>query len=198
MNQEDLLMLKDLIAKNRSVRGYDPALPLPSALLKEWLDTVRLAGSAGNLQPLKYRMITSPDEVQKTNGLTRWAKLLKDIQLPHPGKEPSAYILICVDQTICKNTSAADIDIGIAAQTLLLCATECGYGGCMLGNFDKAQLSRSLVLDECYYPALLIALGKPDETIILTDTDSEHGTKYYRDESDRHFVPKRRLEDILI
>ena len=45
---------------------------------------------------------------------------------------------------------------------------------------------------------LVIALGKPAETIILTEVGEDGNTAYYRDENDVHYVPKRKLEDIII
>ena len=45
---------------------------------------------------------------------------------------------------------------------------------------------------------LVVALGKPDEKIVLTEADRDGDTNYYRDENDVHYVPKRKLEDIVI
>jgi hypothetical protein len=44
---------------------------------------------------------------------------------------------------------------------------------------------------------LIVAFGKLDEEIILTDV-VDGKTGYYRDENDRHYVPKRAVEDIII
>ena len=40
--------------------------------------------------------------------------------------------------------------------------------------------------------------GKPDEKIVLTEVSSGESIKYYRDDQDVHYVPKRKLEDIVI
>ena len=45
---------------------------------------------------------------------------------------------------------------------------------------------------------LVVALGKPAETIILTDVGENGQTAYYRDENDVHYVPKRSLGELLI
>ena len=150
------------------------------------------------LQPLKYRLVCSEAEVAKLNGITRWGKMLKDIELPHKGKFPTAYIVICVDTDIAKVPENANTDIGIAAQTILLAAVEQGLGGCMIGNYEKAQAAESLELPDRYVPQLIVAIGKPDETVVLTDTGEDGSVKYYRDANDVHYVPKRRLEDILL
>ena len=49
-----------------------------------------------------------------------------------------------------------------------------------------------------FIPVLLIALGKPDEQIVLTEVGEDGVTDYYRDENDIHYVPKRSLQDILL
>ena len=44
----------------------------------------------------------------------------------------------------------------------------------------------------------IIALGKPAEEIVIKEIENGESTKYYRDENDIHYVPKRKLKDILI
>ena len=44
----------------------------------------------------------------------------------------------------------------------------------------------------------LMTIGKPDETIVLTDVGPNGETNYYRDENDVHYVPKRSLDDLII
>jgi hypothetical protein len=80
---------------------------------------------------------------------------------------------------------------------MLLAAVETGLGGCMIGNFNAGSLHDVLKLDDNIKPLLIVAFGKPDEEIILTDV-VDGKTGYYRDENDRHYVPKRAVEDIII
>jgi nitroreductase len=111
---------------------------------------------------------------------------------------PTAYIVICVDTQISKAPDNANTDIGIAAQSMLLAAVEQGLGGCMIGNYEKAQASEALALPERYVPQLIVAIGKPAETVVLTDPAEDGSVKYYRDANDVHYVPKRKLEDIIL
>jgi hypothetical protein len=117
--------------------------------------------------------------------------------LPHPGKEPTAFIVICQDTDIDPNLSRYQRDVGIVAQTMLLAAVETGLGGCMIGNFSAESVHNVLKLDEHIKPLLIVAIGKPDEEVILTDV-VDGKTGYYRDEDDRHYVPKRAVEDMII
>ena len=84
------------------------------------------------------------------------------------------------------------------AQTMLLAATEMGLGGCMIGNYDAGQVREALEMPEHLMPVLIVAIGKPDETIVLTDVKEDGDINYYRDENDVHYVPKRSLEDLII
>lgn len=68
----------------------------------------------------------------------------------------------------------------------------------MIGNFYKQKLSEVLELEEHYYPHLVIALGKPDEKIVLYDIEKGESTRYSRDEKDVHYVPKRKTKDLII
>jgi nitroreductase len=191
-------MISELVVKNRSYRGYDESYKVTEDVLKDFVDTARLTGSAANLQPLKYKLVADAENVAKLNGITRWGKMLKDIELPHKGMFPTAYIVVCVDTNIVKNADSANIDIGIVAQTMLLSAVEKGLGGCMIGNYEKAKATEALGLPEHLVPQLIIAIGKPAEEIKLVDVDETGSTKYYRDENDVHYVPKRKLEDVII
>ena len=99
---------------------------------------------------------------------------------------------------ISANTTRFQRDVGIAAQTILLAAVEKGLGGCMIGSFRKPELKSLLGLSEGIEPNLVVALGKPAEKVILTEVGADGSTAYYRDENDVHYVPKRRLEDIIL
>jgi nitroreductase len=89
-------------------------------------------------------------------------------------------------------------DVGIAAQTLLLAATSEGLGGCMFGNIRKTQLAELLEIPEHLDIALVVALGKPVEKIVLDEVPPEGSLKYYREPDGTHHVPKRRLDEILL
>ena len=97
--------------------------------------------------------------------------------------------------------ATTSVDEGIAAQTILLAATQAGYGGCMLHAFNKAKVSEALGLEAVgVAPLMVIALGRPAEEVRLEPLDaSPNGsTNYWRDEASVHHVPKRSLEDVLV
>ena len=68
----------------------------------------------------------------------------------------------------------------------------------MIGNFTPNDVKTTLKLADNHVPMVIIALGKPAEKIVIKEINPGESTDYYRDENDIHYVPKRRLEDILI
>ena len=189
-------MLKDLVKSCRSYRRFYEDISIPQEELTDMVDTVRLTGCTANCQPLKYRIIRTPEECAAIFPCLLWAGALKDWDGPEKGERPSAYIVILCDLTVAKNKQW---DEGIAAQTLMLSAAEKGYGGCMIGSFNRSELAQALDLDpQTYSLDLVLALGKPAETVVLAPLNADGSTTYYRDKDQVHYVPKRCLEDILI
>ncbi len=190
-------MLKDLLQSTRSYRSFAPGVTIPQELLKKWVDATRLAPSGINLQVLKYRIVTDRDECTALLGYTKWAGKLKDLKLPPPAHEPTAYIVICTDESVSANAARFQKDVGICAEIIMLSATEDGFGGCMIGSFAPAEVKTLLCLPESLEVQLVLALGKPDEVVELTDLPADGDTSYYRTNG-IHYVPKRSLEEILI
>jgi nitroreductase len=59
------------------------------------------------------------------------------------------------------------VDHGIAAQSIMLGATEQGLGGCMIGSIDGPKLRAALEIPECCEILLVLSLGRPAETVVL-------------------------------
>ncbi len=192
------MSIRELTEKNRSYRGFDRSRRITRTELAELADCARLTPSAANKQALRYYLAWESAEVAAIQKLTRWAAALPERHLPDPGKEAAAFIVILQETEWVQEAAPCQRDVGIAAQTILLAAVEKGLGGLMIGNFDRAGLQETLGLPAHLSPQLVIALGKPAETVVLTDVGPDGSTKYYRDEQDVHYVPKRRLEDVIL
>jgi nitroreductase len=91
-----------------------------------------------------------------------------------------------------------DTDTGIAAQTMRLGAAEKGLGGCMVSAVRREELADALELPAYFEIVLVLALGKPAETVVIEDLGEEKDIKYYRDAQDVHHVPKRSLEELIV
>lgn len=68
----------------------------------------------------------------------------------------------------------------------------------MIGSFGAGSLKTELNLPDNLAPLLVVAVGEPAETVELVEIGQGESTNYYRDEKDVHYVPKRRLEDIVV
>ncbi len=190
-------MLKDLLKQCRSYRSFDENVKPTDAQLADWIDHTRYCPSSVNLQVLKFCPITDSDTCAAVLAQTRWAGKLKDIKLPPLGHAPTAYIVICSDGTVTPVADSFQKDVGICAQTIMLAAAECGFGGCMIGSYQQEALSSLLSLPTTLVPQLVLALGKPDESIVLTDEADDGSVTYYR-ENGIHYVQKRTLEHLII
>jgi nitroreductase len=188
-------MLEDLVRKNRSYRRFHQDVPVDLETLRVLVNLARLSASANNLQPLKYILSCEPETSALIFPHTRWAGYLKDWPGPAEGERPTAYIVILGDTEIRKSFGC---DHGIAAQSIMLGATERGLGGCMIGSIDHDGLRQVLDIPKQYEILLVLALGKPKETVVLEEVGSDGDIRYYRDANGVHHVPKRSLNELIL
>jgi len=188
------MALKDIIYKTRSYRRFDESNKIPFDTLKELVDLARLSASGANRQPLKYLIYNSPGDCARIFPSIIWAAYLKDWNGPVPGERPSAYIIVLGDKSIAEGFG---VDHGIAAQSIMLGATEEGFGGCMIASIKRDLLRTELKIPERFDILLILALGKPVERVIL-DEIKDGDVKYWRDDEKNHHVPKRSLDELII
>ena len=186
--------VKEAIIRNRSFRRFDQSHRIPESTLRDLVDLARCSATATNRQPLKFMLSADPaknERIFKTVGFARqltWSG-------PAEGERPSAYIIILGDTDLTKNFGC---DHGIAAQSILLGAVELGLGGVMLGSANKDVLRAELKIAEKYEILLVIALGKPKETVVIEKMPADGKTAYWRDEKGVHHVPKRSLDELIV
>jgi nitroreductase len=188
-------MLKDLIVKNRSYRRFDQSQPVSEDTLRGLVDLARLSASGSNMQPLKYVLSHDAARNSAVFSCLGWAGYLEDWPGPDEGERPAAYIIVLGDTTIKRGFGA---DQGIAVQSILLGATEQGLGGCIIATVDRDHLRDALRIPEQYEILLVLALGKPKETVVIETVGADGDIKYWRDAEGVHHVPKRPLDDIIL
>ena len=171
-------------------------MKIPRETLLGFIDNARISAATRNLQPLKYKIVDASPELEACLPELRFAASL-GIKLPPDGHEPTSLIVMCHDTSVTPFTEIYLKDIGICAEVIMLSATEAGYGGCMIGSYNAENISKALGLPENLMINLILALGKPDEKAVLVEAE-DGKVKYYRDSENTHYVPKRKLEDILI
>ena len=186
--------IKHLANTTRSYRRFRQIYPVTPELMTQWGDNARVSASAGNKQPLRYRIVTDKEQCAQIFETLTWAAALPDWDGPESGQRPTGYIIMATDSETFKG-ELWRFDAGIAAQTIMLSSTEEGFGGCIMLSFKRGELKKILSMPEDLEPVLVLALGRPIEDIRLVDA-VQGDTTYYRDEQQVHYVPKRKLEDI--
>lgn len=186
---------EQLVKKNRSYRRFDESKVVDRSTLVRLIELTRYCASTSNIQALKFYPVCDTAVRAQVFPCLHWAGYISEWDGPQPGERPVAYIVIVGDTDI---RASFGMDPGIVAQTILLGASDMGLGGCMIGSMDKAQLRESMHLPSNHEVLLVIALGKPTETVVIEDAGPDGNIKYYRDADDVHHVPKRTLSEVLV
>ena len=122
--------------------------------LEEVLKAARWAPSAGNRRLHRFIAIQDP--------LT-----LKLLRMVSPGmfQRPVAIVVICVDRAKAESfgmrptAKGLYVDVGTAAQTMLLAAHSLGLGAGVVTSFSQAAVSAILNAPEGLSPEMLVCLG---------------------------------------
>ena len=190
------IMIKELLYENRTCRTFDESRKITREELLDMVDCARVAPAAMNVQPLSYRLVYTPEELERFQPLTKWGGALPELNLPPVGHRPQAFIVICQDTEKFGDPKKFDRDVGITATAIYLRAAEMGLSGCMIGAFDREAAREVLGLPANIEPLLTIGLGKADEVRKIVPV-KDGATKYYREDG-VHCVPKRELSDIIL
>ena len=182
----------ELLTKNRSTRGYKKAYRVSRNELERIAAVCTRVPSARNQQVLRMRLVTHDSGADQVLPLIKMGAALPELHLPFPDTEPEAYIVVC--STVQENPMV-DIDLGIAAQSMLLKAVEMGLNGLIIAAFNREKMQSALALP--YPPLLVIAIGKSAEHIELTPIAESESHAYYRKDN-IHYVPKVKLEHLII
>ena len=182
----------DLMKRARSYRRFDASYKIGEDTVKTLLSAARLTPSGANRQVIRYFPITDGDGTAFMRTHSRWAAYLSEWGGPTEGECPTAWILLLSPLA----AEAPKLDLGIAAEAIVLAATAAGLGTCIFLSIERAAIAERFGIGEDMRIDLAIALGKPSETVIVSDvTDGD--IRYYRDEADRHVVPKRTLDELI-
>ena len=188
-------ILETLIKQNRTCRRFDEQTPVEALQIKRWLNVIRYTASMRNAQPLKYIIVTDPEECNQITALQHWAAMLPDWDGPAVGERPRAYLIQLLDTTL---APSGRFDEGLQLQALGLLATDAGYGMCIFHGYGKGDIARMYDLPTHLSINAVIALGRPMETIILEEARNPEDVKYWRDAEGKHHVPKRPLEELIV
>ena len=180
-----------LLEKNRSHRSFDSTFKVRTDQLRRIIEVATKIPSARNQQVLRFRPVLE-DEAHKVLPHIRLGGALPELHLPEKGSEPNAFIVIC---STVPEERYVSVDMGIAAQSMLLQAVEIGLNGICIGAFDRGAVQRELSLD--LEPLLVLAIGRGTDNIRMVEINENENHSYYRRDG-VHYVPKVSLEELII
>ena len=188
------MTIKQLLKKSRSYRRFKADKPIDYDTLVDLVSITRLCPSGANRQPLKYLLVCDEEKNDKLLPFLKWAAALKDWNGPAPSEQPTGYIVILGDTEV---STTFGVDHGIVAQSMMLAAAEKGFGGCLVGSIDRQEMRNAFKIPDRFQILLVMALGTPNETVVLEDTKRPGETDYWRDADQTHHVPKRPLSELI-
>lgn len=147
---------QQLALARRSVRAYRPDA-VPEPLLRQVLESARLAPSACNRQPFRVIVIRTPG---------REAELLRVYPKGWFAEAPIVLAVCSVPGEAWMRSrydgwSAAETDATIATDHMLLAAADLGLGSCWVAAFDPAAAREILALPDGVVPVAFTPLGWP-------------------------------------
>ena len=135
--------LKTLLAKNRECRDYDPAFAVGDDRLRRIIAAGEAVG-AGRSAAEASRFVS--------------AKVVSYSARDTFATPPEAFIAVC---GAAEESRSTYIDLGAAAQSMLLQAVEMGLNGMRIENFGREAGAAALDLE--YEPLLIVAVGRSAE-----------------------------------
>ncbi len=183
--------LSALLLKNRSTRGFDSSFKVRKDQLHRIVSVNGKVASARNKQLLRFCLV-SGEKAHLVLPHIAMGSALSEMELPLPGTEPNAFIIVC---SVEEPHASTYVDLGISVQSMLLQAVEIGLNGICLMSFDKDKIVRNLSLP--YDPLVVLAIGKSSEKIEIVDIHASDDRNYYRKDG-VHYVPKVLVDELII
>jgi nitroreductase len=145
----------ELIRVRRSVRGYKPD-PIPDDVLHRVLSAGRVAPTAANLQPVHLILVTEQAVRERMR-----AVYMRDWFHTAP-----VILVGCVEPAKAwqraDGFNAAEMDLAIVLDHIILAATEEGLATCWVCAFDEAKAREVLGIPQEARVVAMTALGYPN------------------------------------
>jgi len=152
------MSILEVIKTRRSIRKFlDKPVSDENAI--KILDAARLAPSGGNMQRWKFIYINNPD-------------VLRMIKNCSPGfyGDATAAIIAGIEYEESSETSGqwgvshiGILDIGFAAENILLAAHALSLGGCAIASFNPSCVNKVVNATEKFRSVLVLSIGHPDK-----------------------------------
>ena len=156
--------VKEAIEKRKSIRSYKQE-QVPFEYLKEMIDAARLAPTARNVQPTRFKIIES---FELRNKLKEEKIFPQDFVTTAPCilvcyGNPDDYLVKLPDASREDNIQRIERDIAIQTAFLMLRATDLGLGTCYIALLDKERIKPIVGIPDDLYVAYAITVGYSDE-----------------------------------
>lgn len=139
----------DVVKKRRSIRRYKPD-PVPENILKQILETARLAPSGSHLQPWHF-IVVKDSETKRKLDISSWAA------------EAPIVIVGCTDPETSSRWHV--VDLTIAFEHIVLAATNFGLGTCWIGKLGFDETIKEVLDIPSHMKVVAVTpLGYSDET----------------------------------
>ena len=116
-----------------------------------------------------------------------------------PQGRPTVYIVSLINKELAAQIGCGsrntDFDAALAMENMVLVAEEEGLGSCVMTGIDRDRLQQALNIPAEYEVAMLLALGYPDEKVVIEESGG--AVERWLDENGVRHVPKRKLKDII-
>ncbi len=155
------------IKTRRSIRSYQDK-EVPKEKIKELIALTKYCPSAKNIQPLKYIVVTSKEliaELSKTvieEAEKQGRKGFRDLKDPVFYNAPAVIFIIAPE-----DNKWIVHDGSIAANTIMLAATDAGLGTCSIGYarylMESDEARKKLGIPNGYKLVYTLTLGYPAE-----------------------------------
>lgn len=150
------MLLNEAILNRHSIRSFLPDA-VDKTLLLKLADAAQQAPSASNLQAWRFLFITDPELREKV-----------DLFSPGLSGKPPVILVICSDMQKAaakggKNSKVYGclMDASMAAENLMLKATELGLGTCAIKSYNDTAVRKILNIPERYRIEMLMSIGYP-------------------------------------
>jgi nitroreductase len=151
--------MKEIIEKRRSIRKFNPDIPVTREQLDRMLKAAMLAPSACNSRPWEFIAITKREVLDEIVRVHPYAQMCKTAS--------AAIVIVAIPQTSDMPAGYYPQDCGAATQNILLEAVALGLGACWCGVYPRDErivdFRKLFDINEPKIPFNVIAIGTPAE-----------------------------------
>lgn len=151
-------MFETIIKKRRSIREYDPTVPVTREQMNKMLEAAMLSPSACNSRPWEFIAITKREMLDEIARIHPYAQMCKTAT--------AAIVIIGIPQSGMPEGYWPQ-DCGAATEAILLSAVAQGLGACWCGVYPKEErmvdFYELFKVEKPKVPFCVIAIGTPAE-----------------------------------